>query len=265
MSKHPAHEKTTSIISWNVNGMRSVMEKGFAEFLATRKPDILCLQETKVQPDSCRAAFPPEYHVFWNPARQRGYSGTVLATRFKPLDVRFGMGIEKHDLEGRLVTAEFDEYFVVNVYAPNSQRELVRLPYRTEEWEKDFLSYLLFLRKTKPVIFCGDLNVAHQEIDLANPGSNRRNAGFTDEERGCFSEVLKAGFVDTFRELHPDDTGRYSWWTYRFQARERNIGWRLDYVVISYELRDRLLGSEIWPEIPGSDHCPVGIVLREKI
>jgi exodeoxyribonuclease III len=261
MSKTRAPSKGITLVSWNVNGMRSVQEKGFATFLAERQPDILCLQETKVQPESCREAFPPEYHVHWNPARQRGYSGTLIASRIKPLDVRFGMGIGKHDEEGRMVTAEFPDFHLVCVYAPNSQRELVRLPYRTQEWEKDFLAYLLFLRKTKPVIFCGDLNVSHQEIDLANPQSNRRNAGFTDEERGCFSAILEAGFIDSFRELHPGETGRYSWWTYRFQARERNIGWRLDYVVMSRELRGRLADAFIWPEVAGSDHCPVGVVL----
>lgn len=262
MSKGKAPAPGLKLVSWNVNGMRSVREKGFDAFLRDAAPDIVCLQETKVQPESCADAFPPEYHVHWNPARQRGYSGTALATRVKPLLVRDGMGIEKHDAEGRMITAEFEDFFLVNLYSPNSQRELLRLDYRVKEWEADFLRYILNLRKTKPVVFCGDLNVSHREIDLANPQSNRRNAGFTDEERGCFGEILKAGFVDSFRELHPDTTGAYSWWTYRFGARERNIGWRLDYFVLAYELRPRLLDAFILPEVRGSDHCPVGIVLK---
>jgi exodeoxyribonuclease-3 len=262
MSDRARSSSSLRILSWNVNGLRSAREKGFADFLARERPDMLCLQEVKVQPESCADLFPPEYQVFWNPARQRGYSGTAIATRHPPLSVTRGMGHPAHDGEGRMVTAEFPDFHLVTVYAPNSQRELVRLAYRVGEWERDFLAWLQDLRRTKPVIFCGDLNVAHQEIDLANPRANRRNAGFTDEERACFTRLLAAGYVDSFRALHPAATEAYSWWTYRHDARARNIGWRLDYVVLSQELRPRLREAFILPEVGGSDHCPVGITLE---
>lgn len=251
------------LISWNVNGLRAVLGKTFAEDMAAMDADILCLQETKARPDQVAFAWPEDMHVIWNSAQKPGYSGTLLATRLPVLSEQLGIGMTQHDREGRVITVEHPDFFVVTVYTPNSQNELRRLDYRTQEWDRDFLAYCRELEGSKPVIFCGDLNVAHKEIDLANPASNRRNAGFTDEERAGFDAILEAGFLDTFREMHPDLPGQYSWWSYRAGARARNIGWRIDYVCISAALRGRLRKAFILPEILGSDHCPVGIELEE--
>jgi len=251
----------TKLISWNVNGLRACLKKGFAEFVEEAKPDILCLQETKAFPAQVPYEFPSDMEVFWNPAQKPGYSGTVLATRLPVRSHRLGMGIEKHDAEGRVIAVEHDDFWVVTVYTPNSQNELRRLPYRSEEWDVDFLSYMRELERDKPVVFCGDLNVAHTEIDLANPTPNRKNAGFTDEERAGFDRIVEAGFVDTFRELYPEVTEQYSWWSYRGGARKRNVGWRIDYVCMSPALRPRLKEAFILQEVMGSDHCPVGVEL----
>ena len=250
------------IVSWNVNGIRSVLSKGFLEWLPGFEADILCLQETKARPEQvAEHAWPSEYHQYWNAAQKPGYSGTAIFTRLKPLAVTYGLGIEDHDREGRVITAEYETFFLVNVYVPNSKRELLRLDYRTQHWGPDFLAYLKRLEQTKPVIFCGDLNVAHREIDLARPKDNVENAGFTPEERADFDRVVAAGFVDTFREFEPGG-GHYTWWSYQSQARARNIGWRIDYVCISPSLRPQLQNAFIWPQIGGSDHCPVGIELE---
>jgi exodeoxyribonuclease-3 len=247
------------LVSWNVNGIRAVLNKGFAGFLAKAQADVVCLQETKAREDQVDAAF-EGYHTFWNAAERPGYSGTAVLTRSKPLSVRLGIGRAVHDTEGRVLTVEYPDFFLVNVYVPNSGRELLRLGYRTESWGPDFLAYLQELEKTKPVIFCGDLNVAHQEIDLARPKANGKNAGFTPAERASFGTYMDAGFVDTFRELHKEG-GHYTWWSYMGAARAKNIGWRIDYVCLSPVLRPRLKEAFIWPEVMGSDHCPVGIVL----
>ncbi len=249
----------TKLISWNVNGLRAALKKDFAASMEAAAPDILCLQEIKAQPAQVDYRWPEDMTVFWNPALKPGYSGTLLATRLPVISQRNGIGMEKHDREGRVITVEHPEYFVVTVYTPNSQNELRRLPYRTEEWDRDFLAYVKELEQDKPVIFCGDLNVAHKEIDLANPASNHRNPGFTDEERTGFENILEAGFVDSFRALHPDKAEQYTWWSYRTRARERNVGWRIDYVCISQSLRPRLHDAFIRPDIHGSDHCPVGV------
>ena len=233
--------------------------KGFEEFVKEQDADIICLQETKLQEGQIDLQL-PGYEMFWNYAEKKGYSGTALFTKEKPIAVTYGMGIEEHDKEGRIICAEFTEYFVVTVYTPNSQNELARLPYRME-WEDAFLAYLKKLEEKKPVIFCGDLNVAHQEIDLKNPKTNRKNAGFTDEEREKFSRLLENGFVDTFRHFYPDAEGIYSWWSYRFKAREKNAGWRIDYFLVSECLKDRLQDAMIYTEVMGSDHCPVGLLL----
>ena len=243
------------LISWNVNGLRACMGKGFEEAFRTLDADIFCLQETKLQKEQI-CFFPEGYHAYWNHAEKKGYSGTAIFSRKEPIDVRFGIGMEEHDHEGRVITLEFEECFVVTVYTPNSQEELKRLSYRME-WEDAFLSYIHTLDEKKPVIFCGDLNVAHQEIDLKNPSSNRHNAGFSDEERGKFSDMLSAGFVDTFRYFYPDRKDIYSWWSYRFKSRERNAGWRIDYFIVSERLKPALSAAEIHTEILGSDHCPV--------
>ena len=243
------------LISWNVNGLRACMGKGFEEAFRTLDADIFCLQETKLQKEQI-CFFPEGYHAYWNHAEKKGYSGTAIFSRKKPIDVRFGIGMEEHDHEGRVITLEFEECFVVTVYTPNSQEELKRLSYRME-WEDAFLSYIHTLDEKKPVIFCGDLNVAHQEIDLKNPSSNHHNAGFSDEERGKFSDMLAAGFVDTFRYFYPDRKDIYSWWSYRFKSRERNAGWRIDYFIVSERLKPALSAAEIHTEILGSDHCPV--------
>lgn len=249
------------LVSWNVNGIRACVDKGFMDFFKEADADIFCLQETKLQAGQIELEL-PGYYQYWNYAEKKGYSGTALFTKKEPLSVTYGIGIEEHDHEGRVITAEFQEFYVVTVYTPNSQEELKRLDYRMQ-WEADFLGYLKKLEEKKPVIFCGDLNVAHREIDLKNPKTNRRNAGFTDEERGCFSKVLDSGFVDSFRYFYPDQEGIYSWWSYRFQARAKNAGWRIDYFVVSECLKDRLLDAAIHTKVMGSDHCPVELALRE--
>ena len=247
------------LISWNVNGLRACMGKGFLESFEKLGADIFCLQETKLQAGQIDLEL-PGYHQYWNYAEKKGYSGTALFTRTEPLRVTYGIGVEEHDREGRVITAEYEDFFFVCVYVPNSQRELTRLDYR-QTWEAAFLLYILTLEETKPVIYAGDLNVAHREIDLKNPASNHRNAGFTDEERACFSRVLDAGYIDTFRYFYPDLEGVYSWWSYMFHAREKNVGWRIDYFVASRKLEGRLVSAAIHGDVMGSDHCPVELVL----
>lgn len=249
------------MISWNVNGIRAVIAKNFGEFVSSEQPDILCLQETKARPEQVQ--LPLElggYHAYWNSAEKPGYSGVAVFTRQKPLDVQYGMGISEHDTEGRVLTLEYPEFILVNVYTPNAQDELRRLPYRLQ-WDEAFRRHLLENAKRKPVIFCGDLNVAHQEIDLARPRENRRNPGFSDEERESFGKLLECGFTDTFRHHYPDLTDAYSWWSYRAGARPRNIGWRIDYFGVSTHFMDRVVSAGILPQVTGSDHCPVGITL----
>jgi exodeoxyribonuclease-3 len=250
------------MVSWNVNGVRAVLKKGFLDYMAKVEADVICLQETKAHPgDVAHVAWAAGYTPHWYSAVKKGYSGTVIFTRVKPLSVANGIGLPGHDDEGRVITAEFADYFLVNVYQPNSQRGLTRLKYRTEEWDPTFLKYLKKLEKKKPVVFCGDLNVAHTEIDLTNPKTNRRNAGFTDEERANFTTLLGKGFVDTFREFEPGP-GHYTWWSQMMNCRARNIGWRVDYFVVSEALRPRLKRAWISPEVMGSDHCPVGLELK---
>lgn len=248
------------IVSWNVNGIRSALSKGFQDFLKGAEADMVCLQETKAREEQVGATF-EGYKAYWNSAEKPGYSGTAILTKTEPLDVRFGIGHDVHDKEGRVITAEFPDFYLVNVYVPNSQRELTRLDYRVKSWGPDFLGYMKGLEEQKPVVFCGDLNVAHKEIDLARPKANVKNAGFTPEERANFDTYIAAGFVDTFREFQTA-TGHYSWWSYMGTARQKNIGWRIDYVCISPSLRPRLKDAFIWPHIMGSDHCPVGVVLE---
>ena len=247
-------------ISWNVNGIRACITKGFEDRFRELDADIFCIQETKCQQGQVELEL-PGYHQYWNYANRRGYSGTAVFTKKEPISVKNGIGIEEHDKEGRVITLEFKEFYFVTVYTPNSQSELRRLEYRME-WERDFLAYLLKLQESKPVICCGDLNVAHEEIDLKNPKTNRGNAGFTDEERACFSKVLENGFIDTFRYFYPEQTGIYSWWSYRFQARAKNAGWRIDYFVVSQCLQDRLADAKIHTEVPGSDHCPIELDIQ---
>ena len=249
------------LISWNVNGLRACVGKGFRESFDALDADVFCLQETKLQAGQIDMEL-PGYHQYWNYAEKKGYSGTAVFTRREPLSVSYGIGAEEHDREGRVITAEFEDFFLVCVYVPNSQRELTRLDYR-QTWEEAFLNYVLALEERKPVIWCGDLNVAHREIDLKNPSSNRHNAGFTDEERACFSKALDSGYIDTFRYFYPDLAGVYSWWSYMFHAREKNAGWRIDYFVASRKLESRLVSAAIHGEIFGSDHCPVELVLRD--
>ena len=246
------------MISWNVNGIRAAIGKGFMNFLETHDPDILCLQETKAEASQVDTPFPDGYEAFWNSAEKKGYSGTLILSRRTPLSVVNGIGKKKHDQEGRVITLEFEDFHLVTVYTPNSKNELQRLDYRSNEWDVDFLKYVKKLDKVKPVIFCGDLNVAHKEIDLARPRANRKNAGFTDEERAGFDRIVAAKFVDSFREFN-QEPGQYSWWSYRAGARDRNIGWRIDYFCVSAKIRGRLRGAFILPEVLGSDHCPVGI------
>ena len=243
------------LISWNVNGLRAVMKKNFFEFVEAEKPDILCLQETKMQEGQADVDL-PGYHQYWCSAEKKGYSGTVTFTKEKPLSVSYNMGIDKHDHEGRIVTLEFPEFYSVNVYVPNSQNELARLDYRME-WEEDFLKFVKELEKKKPVIICGDMNVAHKEIDLKNPKTNRKNAGFTDEEREKMTALQESGFTDTFRYFYPDKEGMYSWWSFRGNARANNTGWRIDYFLVSESLNDRLESAQILMDVEGSDHCPV--------
>lgn len=247
------------LVSWNVNGLRACLDKGFMDFFKEADADVFCLQEIKLSAGQLTLEL-PGYCQYWNYAEKKGYSGTALFCRQEPLSVAYGIGVPEHDHEGRVITAELAEYYVVTVYTPNSQRELTRLSYRME-WEAAFLAYLKGLEKHKPVIFCGDLNVAHREIDLKNPKSNRRNAGFTDEERGCFTRLLESGFVDTFRHFYPDLEGAYSWWSYMAQSRARNIGWRIDYFVCSEALKGRLRDARIHAQVMGSDHCPVELEL----
>ena len=247
-------------VSWNVNGLRACMTKGFADFFAASDADVFCLQETKLQAGQIDFA-PAGYHAYWNYAQKKGYSGTAVFTREQPLSVSYGIGIPEHDTEGRVITLEFPEFYFVCVYTPNAQEGLTRLPYRMT-WEDDFRAYLHRLDERKPVIVTGDMNVAHQEIDLKNPKTNRGSAGFTDEERGKFTELLAAGFTDTFRALHPDALHAYSWWSYRFKARERNTGWRIDYFLVSNRLFPRVADAAIHADILGSDHCPVSLTLQ---
>ncbi len=247
------------LISWNVNGLRAAVTKGFMESFNELDADIFCLQETKLQPDQISLEL-PGYEQYWNSAVKKGYSGTAVFTRIKPLSVTNGIGIEEHDQEGRVITAEYDNFYLVCCYTPNSQRELARLEYRMA-WEDAFRNYLLELDKKKPVILCGDLNVAHQEIDLKNPKTNRKNAGFSDEERAKMTELLESGFTDTFRHLYPDAIEEYSWWSYMGKARERNTGWRIDYFITSKRLDDKIQEAKIHQQIFGSDHCPVELVI----
>ncbi len=243
------------LISWNVNGLRACVGKGFLDFFEKEDADVFCIQETKLQEGQIELEL-PGYFQYFNSAEKKGYSGTAIFTKKEPVAVTKGIGIEEHDREGRVITLEYDNCYIVTVYTPNSQRELTRLDYRME-WEKAFLAYIKKLEESKPVIFCGDLNVAHKEIDLKNPSTNHKNAGFTDEERQKFTELLDAGFIDTFRYFYPDVTGVYSWWSYMFQARAKNAGWRIDYFVVSECLKDKLVDAKIHTDIMGSDHCPV--------
>ncbi len=248
------------LISWNVNGLRACMGKGFSEAFRDLDADVFCLQETKLQEGQIELDL-PGYEQFWNYAEKKGYSGTAVFTKEAPLSVHYGIGVEEHDKEGRVITLEYPAYYLTTVYVPNSQEELKRLEYRMR-WEDDFLSYMKNLEQMKPVIYCGDLNVAHKEIDLKNPKTNRRNAGFTDEEREKFDNVVSSGLVDTFRYFYPDVTDAYSWWSYRMRAREKNVGWRIDYFVVSEALKPILLDAKIHSEIMGSDHCPVELDLN---
>ncbi len=249
------------LISWNVNGLRACMQKGFMDFFREADADIFCVQETKLQAGQIVMEL-PGYHQYWNYAEKKGYSGTALFSKKEPLKVTYGMGVEEHDHEGRVITAEYEDFYVVTVYVPNSQRELTRLDYRME-WEEAFLKYLKKLEETKPLVYCGDLNVAHQEIDLKNPKTNRQNAGFTDQERKCFGRILENGFVDTFRHFYPDLKDAYSWWSYMGQARAKNVGWRIDYFVASEALKGRLADAGIHAQVMGSDHCPVELDLKD--
>ena len=248
-------------ISWNVNGLRACVEKGFFDFFHVANADFFCLQETKMQPEQLQLDL-PGYEQYWNSAKKKGYSGTAVFSRYKPLDVRYGLPQEEHNQEGRVITLEMETFYLVTVYTPNAQAELARLGYRMQ-WEDAFRAYLQELDQKKPVIVCGDLNVAHQEIDLKNPKTNRRNAGFTEEERGKMTELLQSGFTDTYRYLYPTQEGIYSWWSYRFKAREKNAGWRIDYFLVSDRLRSRIVEAKIDTDIFGSDHCPVELWFDE--
>ena len=246
------------LISWNVNGLRAVMGKGFDEAMAALDADVICLQETKVQAGQAEVTL-PGYHQYWNYAEKKGYSGTAIFTRREPVSVRYGMDLPEHDGEGRVITLDMGNFYLLTVYTPNSQRELTRLDYRMA-WEDAFRAYVLGLEKDKPVILCGDMNVAHKPIDLKNPKTNVNNAGFTQQERDKMTLLLESGYIDTFRHFHPEETGAYSWWSYMFHAREKNAGWRIDYFLASRKLEDRLVSACIHPEIMGSDHCPVELV-----
>lgn len=248
------------LISWNVNGLRACMNKGFKDFMESVDADIFCVQETKMQREQATFVF-DGYEEYWNSAEKKGYSGTAVFSKTKPLSVSYGLGIEEHDKEGRVITAEFQDFYLVNVYTPNAQRGLERLDYRMV-WEDVFRRYVKELDEKKPVVICGDLNVAHNEIDLKNFKTNVGNAGFTYEERGKMTELLASGFVDSFRYLYPDKNGAYSWWSYMFKAREKNAGWRIDYFIVSEKLADRIEDAVIYPEVMGSDHCPVGLLLK---
>lgn len=251
----------TKMISWNVNGLRACVQKGFLEYFKKTDADIFCIQETKLQEGQIDLTADLDgYFQYWNYAEKKGYSGVAMFTKQKPLSVKYGMGIAEHDTEGRLITAEFEDYYLITCYTPNSQNELKRLDYRIE-WENALRKYIASLEKTKPVIICGDLNVAHEEIDLKNPKTNRKNAGFTDEERHEMTTFLKQGYTDTFRYFYPDAVGEYSWWSYRFKAREKNAGWRIDYFITSDKLKDRLISASIHQAVMGSDHCPVELII----
>lgn len=243
------------LISWNVNGIRACVNKGFMNFFNEIDADVFCIQESKMQEGQLELDL-PGYYQYWNYAEKKGYSGTAIFTKKEPIGISYGIGIEEHDHEGRVITLEFDDFYMITCYTPNSQNELKRLDYRMK-WEDDFKAYLKHLEKTKPIILCGDLNVAHKEIDLKNPKTNRMNAGFTDEERGKMTALLDDGFIDTFRYFYPEDEGRYSWWSYRFKAREKNAGWRIDYFIVSDVLKDRLESADIHKDVMGSDHCPI--------
>lgn len=245
------------LISWNVNGIRACLGKGFSDFFENINADIFCIQETKCQEGQVDLEY-EGYESFWNSAEKRGYSGTAIFTKIKPINVKYGIGIEEHDKEGRIITLEFDKFYLVNNYTPNSKRELERLDYR-QIWEDEIRKYLLNLNKTKPVIMCGDLNVAHKEIDLKNPKTNTHNAGFTIEERNKMTKLLNAGFIDSFRYLYPDKENAYSWWSYMRKAREKNVGWRIDYFIVSKDIKDKIKEASIYSDIMGSDHCPVGL------
>ena len=247
------------LISWNVNGLRACLTKGFEDFFTTIDADIFCVQETKMQPDQAELNL-VGYEKYWNSAIKKGYSGTAVFTRLSPLSVTYGMNIAEHDQEGRIITLEFPDFFLVNVYTPNSKRELLRLDYRMK-WEDDFRKFLNQLDETKPVIVCGDINVAHEEIDIKNPKTNKRSAGFTDEERAKLTLLLESGFTDSFRYLYPEQKDAYTWWSYMMSARSRNIGWRIDYFLVSNKLRESIKDATIYPEVLGSDHCPVGLEL----
>lgn len=249
------------LISWNVNGIRACLQKGFLEYFKEQDADIFCLQETKCQQGQVEIEL-PGYYQYWYAAEKKGYSGTAVFTKKEPIKVTYGLGKDEHDQEGRVITLEFETFFVVTVYTPNAKSELARIDYRME-WEDVFRDYLKALEEKKPVIICGDLNVAHEEIDLKNPKTNKGNAGFSDQERGKMTMLLKSGFIDTFRYFYPDKEGAYSWWSYRFKAREKNAGWRIDYFLVSEALKDRLIGAEIHSEVLGSDHCPVCLIIEE--
>ena len=244
-------------ISWNVNGIRACLQKGFLDFFKDATADCFCIQETKLQPGQVEIDL-PEYHQYWNYAQKKGYSGTAIFSKEDPLSVRYGIGVEELDTEGRMITLEFRNFFLVTCYTPNAQRELARINHRLQ-WDDAFRSYLSNLDSVKPVIVCGDLNVAHNEIDLKNPSSNKGNAGFSDEERDSFGKLLSCGFTDTFRYLYPNATGAYTWWSYMFQARQKNAGWRIDYFLVSNRIAQQIKATPIYPEIMGSDHCPVGL------
>ncbi len=249
-------------ISWNVNGLRACVQKGFCEYFKEADADVFCIQETKLQKGQIDLSEMLDgYHDFWNCAEKKGYSGVAMFTKDEPISVAYGMGIPEHDTEGRLITAEFEDYYLITCYTPNSQNELRRLDYRIE-WEKALRGYIAGLEQKKPVMICGDLNVAHNEIDLKNPKTNRRNAGFTDEERAEMTNLLGMGYIDTYRHFYPDAEGEYSWWSYRFRAREKNAGWRIDYFIASKKLKNRLRSAAIHQEIFGSDHCPVELVIE---
>lgn len=248
------------LISWNVNGLRACVTKGFVDYFKEVDADIFCIQESKLQEGQIELEL-EGYHQYWNYAEKKGYSGTAIFTKKEPLNFTYGIGIEEHDKEGRVITLEFDDFYMITVYTPNSQQELARLEYRMK-WEDDFRAYLKSLEKKKPVVVCGDLNVAHKEIDLKNPKSNRKNAGFTDEEREKFTELINQGFIDTYRYFNPDKEGVYSWWSYRFNARKNNAGWRIDYFCVSDVLKDRLVSADIHTQVMGSDHCPVELVMK---
>ena len=248
------------LISWNVNGIRACLNKGFLEFFKQEEADIFCIQETKCQPDQIELKF-ENYQSYWNSAEKKGYSGTAIFTKEEPINITYGIGIEEHDKEGRIITLEYEKFYLINNYTPNSKRELERLEYR-QKWEDEIRKYLLKLNKKKPIIMCGDLNVAHKEIDLKNPKQNRKNAGFTDEERNKMTELLESGFVDTFRYLYPEKENEYTWWSYMGKAREKNVGWRIDYFITSKEIENKIKEAKIHQEILGSDHCPIELKIE---